>query len=280
MFANEFIYDGISCREYNIMICSFDGADDGEMTAGSEIEFTYFKAPNTNRFLTTSATYNTQLVIPFEICKYVCSDPNDDVFTEREIVFIERWLNQKTLIPKYLQFVQEGYEDIYYRCTISLQKKIISGRCVGFICEATCDAPFGWSEEQTLIIESTTSTAIQYYDSSDEIGEIIPEITITSNADNQTILLRNTLSQKALRIQNCMKDETISLTSQMTLSSDECIPVENGTGFTGKHSTFFDDFNYQWFTIANTFNENENPIVVMGNCKVEMKWRYPRKAVV
>lgn len=262
------------------MICSFDGADDGEMTAGSEIEFSYFKAPNSNRFLTTSATYNTQLVIPFEFCKYVCSEPNDDVFTEREIAFIERWLNQKTLTPKYLQFVQEGYEDIYYRCTISLQRKIVGGKCVGFICEATCDAPFGWSEEQNLTINSTGTEVINLYDISDEIGEIVPNINIVSNADDQTITISNSLTGTTMSIQNCVDGEEIELTDKMTLSSTECVPITPGTGYIGNHSTFFDDFNYQWFTIANTFYERENTITVSGECTITMAWRVPRKAVV
>lgn len=35
MFCKEFIFDGISSREYDLFICSFDGAKNGSSTAGA-----------------------------------------------------------------------------------------------------------------------------------------------------------------------------------------------------------------------------------------------------
>lgn len=42
LYCTEFVFNGISSKEYDLMICSFDGAENGEATAGSNIEFTTF----------------------------------------------------------------------------------------------------------------------------------------------------------------------------------------------------------------------------------------------
>ena len=46
------------------------------------------------------------------------------------------------------------------------------------------------------------------------------------------------------------------------------------------HTEIMNDFNYQWLTIGNTFDNRENEIKVTGNCEVILEWRVPRKAVI
>ena len=176
LYCTEFVFDGISGKEYDLMICSFDGAENGEAAAGSNIEFTTFKAPNSNKWVKTSATYNEQLSFTFQICKNPCV--SNQPFSERELAFLMRWLVRKEF--RELQFIQEGYENIYYNCQINAQKYEVAGECYGLTLTIICDAPWGWSEQMTSTISSSTSTTMQLYDSSDEIGLVYPSIEIIS----------------------------------------------------------------------------------------------------
>ena len=277
MYGINFVFDGIKSDEYNIMICSFDGIKSGETTAGSNIEFKYFKIPNSNKWGKISSTYNEQLSFSFQICKNPCS-MESMFFSEREMAFVLRWLNKKE--DKWLQIIQEGYEDIYFHCHIHPEKYEIGGQCIGFTLTATCDSPFGWSEIQSLSISSSASLSIKYYDPSDEIGIIYPNIEIVSKADNQEISIKNDLTSIETKIKNCSNGELITLGENMIVHSSECEPNIIGVGYSGKHKTFFDDFNWNWFSIGNTFDNRINTISVTGSCDIYMTWRYPRKAVV
>ena len=67
--------------------------------------------------------------------------------------------------------------------------------------------------------------------------------------------------------------------NDMKIKSSECVKNKDGE-YDGSHVTLFDDFNYQWFTLGNTFNNRENEIKVTGNCDIILNWRVPRKAVI
>lgn len=49
---------------------------------------------------------------------------------------------------------------------------------------------------------------------------------------------------------------------------------------TDYYNTFFNDFNWKWFSIGNTFENRVNKITVTGNCDIHLSWRAPRKAVI
>lgn len=281
LYCTEFIFDNISSKEYDLMICSFDGGQNGEATAGNQIEFTTFKAPGSNKWLKTSTTYQEQLSFTFQLCKnpYVSREP----FSERELAFFMRWLVRKDF--RDLQFVQQGYEPIHYHCQLNAERYLIGGECYGLTLTAVCDAPYGWSDEITCHISSSSAATYKLYDSSDELGVIYPDVEIVSKADNQDITISNEMTGTQTIILNCKKGEQILLSEDKIASSSECIPTEHTSpeqdgGYSGTHSTFFNDFNWEWFAIGNTWNNRVNEITVTGNCDVQLSWRAPRKAVV
>lgn len=274
MFCTEFIFDGISSKEYNLIICSFDGHKSGSATAGSHIEYTTFKAPNSDRWTRTGSSYNEQLTFTFQICKYKYSTGIDEPLSERELAFIMRWLVQKDY--KELQFIQEGYENIFYNCQINVEKYEANGRCYGLSLTVVCDAPWGWSEIKQATISSSTTSLTKLYDDSDEIGVIYPSVTILSKAGTkskpQDITIYNNMTGIETRIKNCVSNEKIEMHDMIINSSEN---IDNGY-----HTTLMDDFNWKWFSIGNSLGDRVNEIKVTGNCKVNLSWRVPRKAVV
>lgn len=280
VYCTEFTFDGISSKQYNLILCSFDGGQSGEITAGNHIEFTTFKAPNSSQWMKTGASYSEQLTFTFQVCKYNRAMAGQDApISERELAFLLRWLVQKDY--KWLQFIQEGYENIFYHCQISAERYMIGGQCYGLNLTVTCDAPYGWSEILTTSISSSTTKTVRLYDSSDEIGEIYPNIMICAGnpSGTQDIQIENSLTGRCMQIRNCLPGEKISI-KNMRIDSSEWKFEELENLYRGHHETLYHDFNYDWLTIGNTFDSRENLITVTGNCTVSMDWRVPRKAVV
>lgn len=273
MFATEFIFDGVSSYDFELILCSFDGNRNGSFSPGSKIEFTKFKSPNSYNWMKISSTYNEPLTFTFQLCKHPCHS-NRRPFSEREAAFIVRWLVRKEF--KYLQFVQRGYEDVYFNVQLNVEKYMVGGYCYGFIVNATCDAPFAWSEPKRLKI-TTSNPIVDLYDDSDELGELKPTMEIDVKKAG-TISIENSLTNKKMVINNCLLNEHIII-DDMKITSSECAPNDTGYGYTGKHKTFFDDFNWEWFTIGNTMRNTLNKITA-SNCDVVMNWRVPRKAGV
>lgn len=278
LYCTEFIFDGISCREYDLIICSFEGVQSGGITAGNQIEFTTFKAPGSGRWIKTSSSYNEQLSFTFQICKRRYSPQGGiDPISEQELAFLMRWLVRKDY--KRLQFIQEGYENIIYNCQINAERYMIAGQCYGLTLTVICDAPFGWSQPMTTTISSSTSKTVHLYDSSDEIGEVYPSIDLYVKESTQDIQIENLLTGTKTVIKNCVPGEVIFM-ENMKIKSSECKESKDKRGYDGNHTTLFNDFNYQWLTIGNTFNNRENVIIVTGNCDVTLNWCVPRKAVI
>ena len=270
MFCKEFIFDGISCKEYDLIICSFDGGKSGTATAGSNIEYTTFKAPNSNKWFATGSAYKEQLTFTFSICKFRCNSSFNQPLSERELAFLMRWLVRKDY--KYLNFIQEGYEYIHYNCQINAEKYEVGGKCYGLTLTVVCDAPFGWSDIKTTTISSSGSKSVDIYDASDEIGLIYPsvDIFVRGFSTKRTIQLNNQLTGTQTIIENCVENEHITMDRMLITSSK----------YESEHKTLHNDFNWDWFTIGNTFNDRVNPITVIGDCDVVLQWRVPRKAVI
>lgn len=281
MFCKEFIFDGISCKEYDLVICSFDGGKSETATAGSNIEYTTFKAPNSNKWFATGSAYKEQLTFTFSICKFQCNSSCNQPLSERELSFLMRWLVRKDY--KYLNFLQEGYENIHYNCQINAEKYEVGGKCYGLTLTVVCDAPFGWSEQMSTTISSSTSKTVTLYNNSDEIGVIYPDMVINSNAGTeqipQEITICNALTGDEMKIKKCIKNERIAIYDRI-IESTECYKTSENEDYKGNHPTFFKDFNYNWITIGNTFDNRVNEIIVTGNCNIELSWRVPRKAVI
>ena len=83
------------------------------------------------------------------------------------------------------------------------------------------------------------------------------------------IRIKNELTNTETVIKNCVAGENIVMDNMVITSSK----YEN-------HKTLYDDFNWNWFEIGNTFTNRSNPVTVTGNCDIALTWRCPRKAVV
>lgn len=285
MIADYFTYDNISSRVYNLVIGSFSGSDDGTQETG-KVDITTVKAPHSNTFLRANATYNNPIQMNFSIIKMNCTDVNDIIFSQREIAWILRWLGRKDY--KELKFEQEGWENIHYNAILKVDEHMIGGQCMGFDVTAVCDAPWGYDQRQHFIIDAseTGEKTVDIYDDSDEIGMLYPRVVIQV-LEAGDIHLYNALTKTETVIKNCVANEKITLENNIIIST-ECEPNDSDAvyKYDGRHPTLFNDFNYQWLPIANSFtalnvrDARVNPITVTGKCTVDVSYCAPRKAVI
>lgn len=262
MYCAHFSYNGESSMDHSVVICSFD--NDGTISGGT-IEMSTVKAPNSNKWYKTNATYKEPLSFVFCICKDPCSfnNGNDIVMTANDQVDIKRWLLCKD--NKWLKFNEDGFEDVFYNAQLSLEENKVGGRIIGYKITAICDAPWGWSEERTAILDVDTT---EIFDNSDEIGAIVPiKTTITVTEDGQ-VRIYNDNTMEETRINNCKNGEIITFTELFGCETNN-----------EDHDTLYDDFNWVFPKIQNSYIDNRNSFE-LKNCTVKMQWREPRKAVI
>ncbi len=142
MYATDFLFDRQRASDFGCMICSFDGGL--QPVSGGEIECNAIKTPGTDTFTFYGSQFNSALTWTFSICKNPCK--NKDIhFSQYEESMIMKWL-AKTDGYRWLQFNQEGYEDIFYKVNINALPHQVAGRTIGFDLTATSNCAYGFTD--------------------------------------------------------------------------------------------------------------------------------------
>lgn len=269
MYCTNFTYDGESADDHGVMICSFDGTKNETVTAGSKVEMSTVKVPNRNKWMRTNAVYNEQLTFSFSICKNTCQSYDESIeFSAEDQARIMRWLCRKNFY--YINFYQDGYEDIYYNAILSVERRVLNGMIIGYDITATCDAPWGYSN---LRVATVTSEKPRVYNTSDEIGSIIPDEIKIKVKTNGNVVIKNNLdiydldNNETTEIASCEAGEIITLTDMLEIKSNKA------------HEGLYDDFNWQFIKLYNQYSAGMNEFT-LTNCELELTWREIRKAVV
>lgn len=275
MTATEFEYDGTKSSVYGLYICSFDGEKDGTFSIGNEITMNTVKSPNGKRFIKTGSVYENPLVFTFQVMKYDCTDGIQEIGA-RELARIMRWLT-RTDNYHYLKFEQSGWDNIFYNCYLKLQKYEINGKIYGFEIEATCDAPWGYSEPKQYIMNLDSNTSFDLYNYSDEDGCILPDLINIEVLEDcnleitNTFLIKNDPDNKkttTTRIDNCEKNEIIQIDKHKNICSTQV------------HSNGLEnDFNYEFLQLCSDFYNSKNTISANANCVITINYREIRKGV-
>ncbi len=195
--------------------------------------------------------------------------------TPRELAKIMRWLVRKDY--RYLRFDQTGWDNVFYNCTLKVQKYEIGGIIRGLEIEATCDAPWGYSERKEHILNLDESNACSIFNYSDEDGGILPDLVrIEVLRDCDQLNITNTFSMDQdenksktinVEIKNCKQDEIIELDRHKNIYSSMV------------HDGLINDFNHVFLELFSDFNQYENVITSNEPCNVTIYIREIRKGV-
>lgn len=259
MYAEDFEYAGQLLSDYGFIICDFNSSSGSEtVDAGSQITFNTVSMHSGKYWGLASTTYDTCLAATFDICKDPCS--HDDMkISDIEYRSIARWLNRNEFLKFAFIDDENESEACYCDASFNISEIKISGQLYGLELTMVTNRPFGYGDISHEVWTITdTSQVIKFIDNSDELGYAYPDLIITCSTDGD-LRLENVTEKSVMLIQNCSAGEVI------TVHGKEQI-IESSLS---EHEVY-NDFNFEFFRIGNTFDNRMNEITVSLPCKIEL----------
>ena len=284
-----------------VLVCNFGGSKGLEIIDGAEITFNTITSLGGSIHRLVSTQYENCLETVIQICKYSCTTDIQEI-SPTEFREISRWLNRK----KFLKFkiLDEEHIDIYYNASVSKIGRIeLDGRLMGLELNIVTDSPhafkepkilnvklkevYGWEQyidgEYIGYVTSTNGdeypqdglpiddgTHIYQYlylgkiyegsinDTSHEEGYIYPHTEITIVEDGN-LKIYNAIEDRTTYIKNCVAGEVITLDYPIIQSSVSSHNIQN-------------DFNWNFFRVANTYENSRNDLIVTLPCSIKMQY--------
>ena len=262
----DFEYNGEKLSDRNLMLCSFDSPSD-EVQIGNQVSITTIRMPNSNKHMSVGYTYDEVLMVEFSICKNFC---NTDVpaISDAELNSIMRWLNRKRFC-KFKPIHDDGsFKDVYFYGTFNIVPVKMGTNIVGLNLSLTTNAPFGFVESQKYSFTfDDENTEFVIDDMSDEIGHLYCDATIQC-LESGDLEISNSLDiNNTIIIKNCVAGETITLYGeQKIIETDKA-----------SHSRLYNDFNYRYLRINNTYEDTQNVFTSNLSCEITLSYSPIRK---
>lgn len=262
MHALDFEYDGQLLSDYGFIICDFESKKGFAFeSAGSNLTFTKTPFRRGKRHGLVNAKYEECIQTVFGICK------NPDIFDDMSVTNDEyrdliRWLNRSEFLKFSVIYEDISYhEPCFYTGSFNVEKVKVSDVLYGLKLTFESDKPFAYGKEQIKTYEvSDTSALIKIRDLSDEIGYTYPKLNIECKADGDLSIINSFTGCNSI-IRNCTKNEKILLDCENHII-ETSVPEHD----------VYDDFNYDYFCIGNSFNNRDNYISVSLPCSVEIRY--------
>ena len=256
MKSYDFEYDGLNLSDFGFMICSFDSKGVETISNGSTITFNTVSMFNGNKKELTSIEYEDCLESTFQICKKVCDYDNLEISID-EIRLLTRWLNRKEFHK--FKILNEEYFDIYFEGSFNISKIEIDGKVYGLELELKTNRPFALMEPQKIVIKNLENDGVHYIsDFSDEEGYIYPKVTIEIK-ESGNLNIYNEIEDRTTSILNCTYDEIITMDYPIIETSLKTHKIQN-------------DFNWNFFRIANKLNNKNNKLTISLRCNITIEY--------
>lgn len=259
----DFSYDKRLLSSFGFIICHFDGAIGKEtLDAGSQITFNTVPQHGGSRVCLTGSKYETCIQSTFHICKNPCECGDDMEITSYEYRDIVRWLNRKRFLPFCFYSESQDIETIWYDASFNIKKLISDGKVYALELTMTTNSPFGYGTPIVLTLEC--DSAPQNYTVrhvSDEIGHTYPDLEITCKQDGDLQIINHTM-ECSLVVRNCIRGEVINIDGMNQIISSSS-PTHK----------IYNDFNFVFLKIGNTYRNNANKIEISQPCTIKMTYR-------
>lgn len=259
LYIKDFIFDGKSASNYELVICSFDSAD-GKISLGVDVSLNTSKIIGTHVTHFHSGTYDENISFPLQLCRIdaLSGLPKeiDDYFLSR----VMRWLYKDNRFCD-LVLINDSGRTYYTKAQINVNRIEIGGITRGFDITVNTNSPFLKLKELEIhqnIAENNTYFNIK--DASDKEGYQVLDVVIQCEADGN-FELTNLFDGKKTVINNCKKDEFINIdgVNQILITSLEDHKI-------------YDDFNFVFPKIYNTKYDNLNTFIVNLPCNITIKY--------
>ena len=257
MKAFDFEYANKKLSDFGFILCNFGGSKGLETVSdGCQITFNTVPVLGGLKYNLMNTEYEDCLEDVWQICKHSCNGGIQEI-TETEHREITKWLNRKKFFK--LKILDESHIDIYYEAVFNVSKVKIDGKLFGFELEVKTNTPFALHEPKLITITNTEQDGKHSInDTSHEEGYIYPHTQIRISEDGN-LNIYNAIEDRSTYIANCKKDEVITMDYPVILSSDSSHNIQN-------------DFNWNFFRVANTFENSRNDLTISLPCSIKIKY--------
>lgn len=256
MKARDFSFDGKPLSSMGFILCKFDSGG-LETIDGVQVTFNTIPTLNGKKHELISTQYEDCLESTLQICKYDCSSDIQEI-TATDYSKVSKWL----LRHKFLKFkiLDEDHINLYYEVAFTNINKIeIDGRLIGLELTLVTNTPFALKEPKTIVIKNATQNGKHSInDTSHEEGYTYPYVEIVIDEDGD-LDIHNAIEDRNTCISNCVAGEVIIMDYPVITSSISSHNIQN-------------DFNWNFFRVANTYNNSRNDLTISIPCTMKIKY--------
>lgn len=256
MKAYDFEFANKKLSEFGMIICNFGDKGLDTISDGSEITFNTISIQNGTKSELVSAVYEDNLETTLQICKYSCAGGIQEI-TATEHRELTRWLSRKKFLK--LKILDEDHIDLYYEAIINVSRIELDGKLYGLELDVQTNRPFALKEPRIINIKNLIyGGEHSVNDISHEEGYIYPhtEITMTKSGN---LNIYNAIEDRDTYIANCVAGEIITMDYPVIQSSISSHDIQN-------------DFNWNFFRIANTFENSRNDLTISIPCTIKIEY--------
>jgi hypothetical protein len=250
----DFEYDGLKLSDLGYSVCQFDTKGIQTVSNGSQITFNKVSTLNGAKHELTSVKYESCLESTFQICKNICGSDVLEISVD-ELRLISKWLN-RTEFHKF-KILNDAYLDIYFEASFNISRIEMDGKLYGLELKLQTNRPFALQEPKKITIKNLIQNGKHIVkDYSDVEGYIYPEVEITIN-ESGNLNIYNEIEDRNTFIANCVAGEIIKMNYPIIETSSSTHKIQN-------------DFNWNFFRIANTFTDSVNKVTISLPCTMKI----------
>ena len=239
-----------------MILCSFDSKGIDTISDGSQITFNTISTLCGSKHELISAGYEDCLETTIQICKNYCNGDITEI-TSTEFRELTKWLNRKKFLK--LKILDKDYIDLYFEAAFNISKIELDGKIFGLELEVITNRPYALKEPRIINVENLIQDGKHSInDISHEEGYIYPytEIVVAEDGD---LTIYNAIENRYTAIKNCIAGEVITMDYPIIQSSISSHNIQN-------------DFNWNFFRIANTFENSRNDLTISIPCSIKVKY--------
>lgn len=262
--ATNFIYDNEKLSDYGMILCTFNNSSMETTSIGNNLTFQTVSPGISDRNYFTSASYEEPLSTTFQICKDNRRGEAPALSPE-ELTSLLRWLSRRDNYHKF-ELYQKGMEGTYFMGSFQNIRQIrVGDKICGLELTFVTDSPYGYED---IILDFTTAASADYsiYNMSNETGHLYPKVFSCKCLADGHLQIHNSIEDRITEIKNCVKDEIITLDGNHKI-------IESSS----PAHKLYNDFNYNYFRLGNTYDNNLNRITTSLPCEIHMEYESVRK---
>lgn len=259
-WGTEFIFNGISCREYGMMVYSFDNnrQDDTNFQAGEIVED---RIPGRYDSLTYGLVQNQPLEYTLVFGVSVGSPQIREGIDRYDVEAISSWLTGHNTRKK-LMIIQEDMEPFWYKCFISELKLISYGNIPrAFSCKVSCDSPFAYTLPIKKTFSVQDSKIVKMFNRSSYNGYYKPKMEVTIFGGNNLTIENLSDNGRVFQFSNLLDSGSLVI----TIDNQNQI-ITNNMGL-----NLYPNFNMKFMRLV----RGDNKLKITGNANVTFICEFP-----